>query len=231
MEGRQDFGAGISGLVLTLPYLGAHAVTSQPGPRQEGLAEQGRCEQFPRALRAGRLNVLSRGSRLQIWMNAQRDCTTASLEGCCARTSSVPSCASARQECSAGPMERAAQVPRARLRGVPSGGGDHPLLGICHVRLSNSSSLGFPMRQNFQCVLVDAYPCSSSTGWHRVMPRVLSIESFRVRIKLLCTELLLEGQHWTAQTWPAGTQSPAPLLAQQLGHLQVGTVQTREAGH
>lgn len=45
----------------------------------------------------------------------------------------------------------------ARLGGLPSGGGDHPLLGICHVRLSHSSSPEFPMCQDFLYVLVDAY--------------------------------------------------------------------------
>lgn len=143
-------------------------------------------------------------------MSVQRDCMTASLEGCCARISLAPSCASVRQECNAGPMERAAQVLRTRLGGIPSGAGDHSLLGIAHVDLlcvllSNSPSPGFPMCQNFPYILLDAYTHKTSVHvWthrsaqfqHRmthIMPCVLSVESFNVCVKLLCTELLLEG--------------------------------------
>lgn len=79
----------------------------------------------------------------------------------------------------------------------------------CHVDLlcvlPNSPSPGFPMCQNFPYILLDAYTHKTSVHvWthrsaqfqHRmthIMPCVLSVESFNVCVKLLCTELLLEG--------------------------------------
>lgn len=146
-------------------------------------------------------------------MSAQRDCTTVSPEGCCARTSSAPSCASAHQECSAGPMERAAQVPRTWLGGIPIGAGDHPLLGIVHVALyyvllSNSSSPGLPMCQNFLYVLLDAYAhktfvhlwtydlYTASTTCHVsfLLSLSRSVSSF------FALSSFWRSQHWTAQT-------------------------------
>lgn len=223
-------------LGLLSPTLMFMLCASQPGPRQKGLLEQCRCkESVPSCFdSAGRLNVGSRGSWLQIWMSVQKDCTTASPEGCCARTSSAPSCASAHQGCSAGPMERAAQVPRTRLGGIPSGAGGHPLLGIVHVALydvllSNSSFPGLPMCQNFWDVLLDAYTHKTSVHLWTYGPYTSSTTLCHVSFLLSLSRSVSSffalssfwrGQHWTAQTCtvlgtagmqsePSSTPSPA----------------------
>lgn len=77
---------------------------------------------------------------------------------------------------------------------------DHTIhVAVFYVLPSNSFSPGFPMRQNFLYVLLDAYTHKNSVHlWthgstqfqHRMTQRVLSVESFHVCVKLLCAELL-----------------------------------------
>lgn len=170
---------------------------------------------------------------MQIWMSVRKDCTTASLEGCCARTSSAPSCASAPQECNAGLMERAAQVPRmGSLWGQRSSSSRHCLCGFILCPSTQQLLLGAshvserplcPTRclhtQNFCSSLVCTVPAQDDTALCHVpflLSFPVSVSSF---FALSC--------FWKGQSAPRPAAWPLAdgECAKQRSHPALGQVQ------
>lgn len=168
--------------MLTLTYLAVCAVCHQ-GSRDWQSGEDVTTQLSPQWCRAGRLNMASQGSfsvaDLDECAEGLHDCESRGM--LCKNLIGTFMCI-----CPPGMQRRpdgeGCTGTKDQAGGVPCGARGHPLLDIVsvalfYVPLSNSSSLGLPMCQNFLYVLPDActhrtsvllWTCGSAQFQHRM---------------------------------------------------------------